>query len=217
MGFKINRVYTRSGDEGSTSLIDGARVPKSHPRCIVFGGFDEISCHLGLAKDSLDIDSKKDLSTKCQEKLQDIITVIELLQQELFDLGAEIACPEGFSYPGMWKVDADSVQRLEKYCDYFNKDLPELDSFILPGGSLSVGHLHLARSVTRRVERDIVFYLSKKELIVSSEVLKYCNRLSDLIFVLCRYVLSILNIEAPTWTKHTQTEHTQGRTYPILK
>lgn len=191
MGFRINRVYTRSGDKGETSLIDGSRVPKNHPRCVAFGGFDEISCHLGLAKDSL---GKKDSLILVRE-------VLEFLQQELFDLGAELATPNGYEYPGMWKVSMQSVAQLESLCDHFNVDIPELNSFILPGGSVAVGHIHLARAVTRRVERDLVAYLISEPQAITNETMQYCNRLSDLLFILCRYVLHVEGLPEPLWVK----------------
>ena len=199
MSFTINRVYTRSGDKGETSLIDGSRVSKAHPRCACFGGLDEISCHLGLAKDSLPKD----------DKLSILKQVIEYIQQELFDLGAELATPAGFSYPEMWKVKEENIINLEKLCDYFNQDLPELKSFILPGGDVSASHLHVARSVTRRVERDIVKFYQDDNSSISVYAIQYINRLSDLLFILSRYILSQLSKPVPLWVKDRE------RVFPI--
>ncbi len=191
MSFKINRVYTRSGDAGETSLIDGSRVLKCNSRCQIFGGLDEVSCHLGLAKDSL---TDRNL-------LIQVTDVVEFLQQELFDLGSEIAIPKGLSFEGMLIVGNANVEYLEKLCDFFNAGLPELESFILPGGDTAASHFHVARTVTRRVERELVSFLQTEPDLVSQDALKYFNRLSDLLFVLSRYVLHELNKSVPLWKK----------------
>ncbi len=188
MSFKINRVYTRSGDKGETSLVDGSRVPKDHPRCEAFGTLDELNSCLGISKSFLDPVSEKEL-----------FEVIEYLQQELFDLGSEIATPKDFSYPGMWRAEKRHTEHLEKLCDYYNKDLPELDSFILPGGSSLASSLHLARTVARRAERSMLSLLHSEKEAISQEALIYCNRISDLLFVLARYVLHIKGINPPLW------------------
>lgn len=190
MGFKINRVYTRSGDSGETSLVDGSRVKKNHPSCVIFGGLDEVNSHLGLAKEA----------SKNVGSLIDLYNVIEFLQQELFDLGSEVATPANFTYPEMWKASEASIIRLENLCDHYNKDLPELNSFILPGGNQIASHLHVARTVTRRVEREIVDAISNGHEI-SEFILIYINRLSDLLFVLSRYALDILKNDVPLWKK----------------
>jgi cob(I)alamin adenosyltransferase len=188
MSFKINRVYTRSGDKGETSLVDGSRVPKDDMRCAIYGTFDEVSSLLGLAKCEFGEDS-------------DVILykLIEYIQQELFDLGSEVATPSGFTYPSMWKVEKKHIEHLEKLCDFFNKGLPELDSFILPGGNRLCSYLHCARTVTRRAERLIVAYMRDQKYSLSNEVLMYANRLSDLLFVLSRYVLHSKGITPPLW------------------
>jgi cob(I)alamin adenosyltransferase len=188
MSFKINRVYTRSGDKGETSLVDGSRVPKDDTRCAIYGTFDEISSFLGLAK--CEIEEGSDTL---------LFQLIEYIQQELFDLGSEVATPSGFTYPSMWKVQKKHTDHLEKLCDFFNKDLPELDSFILPGGSKLCSYLHCARTITRRAERLIVTHIRIHNDSLSSEVLIYVNRLSDLLFVLSRYVLHSKGITPPLW------------------
>jgi cob(I)alamin adenosyltransferase len=188
VSFRINRVYTRSGDKGETSLVDGTRVLKNHLRCEIFGTLDEVNSCLGLAKSCLD-----------SEKEKQLFDVIEYIQQELFDLGAEMATPVGYSYPSMWKAGKVHIEHLEKLCDHFNKDLPELDSFILPGGNMLASHLHLARTVTRRAERSMVALLQSEKGSISDEALIYCNRLSDLLFVLSRYVLHTKGVSAPLW------------------
>lgn len=193
MGFKINRVYTRSGDRGETSLVDGSRVSKNHPRCETFGILDELNSVLGLSKSYLML-PKDNL----------LFDTIEFLQQELFDLGSEIATPSSYSYPGMWKANQSHIDHLEKLCDYFNEKLPELSSFILPGGSALASSLHIARTISRRAERSMVDLLNSDNDSISEEAFIYCNRLSDLLFILSRYVLNEEGISPPLWKKNEE-------------
>jgi len=183
MGFKINRVYTRSGDDGQTALVGGARVSKSDPRVAAYGDIDELNSALGRVKE--------DISPDCSE----LHELIEFLQQELFDLGSELATPPDGHYEGMWQVEDRHVSTLEKLCDKFGDGLPELDSFILPGGSPLAASLHLARTIARRAERNIV------DVEVSPVVIKYINRLSDLLFILARWSLQKEGKDAPLWVK----------------
>lgn len=196
MSITINRVYTRSGDNGDTSLVDGSRVPKDHLRCEAFGTIDELNANLGLAKESARIQGN-----------DRICSVIEYIQQELFDIGAELATPVGFSYPNMWNAEERHVKHLEELCDFFNKDLVPLTSFILPGGSILAASLHQARTVCRRAER-IVVRLGREEKL-NSLILIYINRLSDLLFVLCRFVLNEKGETAPLWIQE------KGRKSPL--
>lgn len=186
MSFSINRVYTRSGDKGETSLVDGSRVSKNSKICAAFGTIDELNSTLGICKEFVP-DTKKEL----------LIDLIEYLQQELFDLGSELATPTAYSYPEKWEVKEIHIEHLEKLCDFFNKDLPELKSFILPGGSKFVSFLHLARSICRRAERMIVEM--SKETSLNPLITAYINRLGDLLFILCRYGLVLENKETPLW------------------
>ncbi|HMO17414.1 MAG TPA: cob(I)yrinic acid a,c-diamide adenosyltransferase [Oligoflexia bacterium] len=215
--FRINRVYTRSGDDGETSLVDGSRVLKSSLRPSAFGTLDELNSCLGICKEELsDLEIKSDDSSFGMMSVREfsiIKGVIEYLQQELFDLGSELATPSEYNYEGMWRVSESHVRKLEFLCDYFNEGLPELNSFILPGGSKISSYLHLARTIARRAERIIVELNSSKTFdssfecklgsSVKSEVSPYCmqyiNRLSDLLFVLGRYVLTKQNLDAPLW------------------
>ncbi len=114
---------------------------------------------------------------------------IEFLQQELFDLGAELATPRQDRYPGMWVVQKSHVEVLEKLCDYFGEELPELSSFILPGGSKAAAALHQARVVARRAERAVLRLKERETQGVSPELVCYVNRLSDLFFILARWTL----------------------------
>lgn len=195
MTFRINRVYTRSGDSGDTGLVGGRRVSKTSLRVSAYGDIDETNSLIGLVKESL------------SKKTAELRPVIEYLQQELFDLGSELATAPEDVYEGMWQAGKPHVEYLEKLCDHFGEGLPELESFILPGGSETAALLHVARTVCRRAERTIVL-LSKGEKI-SAEVVQYVNRLSDLLFVLARWSLRAEGKNAPLWSRHAE------RTRPV--
>ncbi len=187
MSVIINRVYTRSGDKGETGLVSGKRVKKDDLRVSSFGEIDEANSFIGLLKEELG-DNQKEL-----------FSVLEYLQQELFDLGSELATPSGESYEGMWRVGSEEVKNLEKLCDVFAKDLSELESFILPGGSKVAGLCHIVRSVIRRAERSIVTLQSECPKDFNIHILEYVNRLSDLFFILARYSLKVEGKDAPLW------------------
>jgi cob(I)alamin adenosyltransferase len=195
LDFRINRVYTRTGDEGETGLVGGRRVAKTSVRVEAFGEIDELNSVLGCAKE---------LVGPSTAALRE---VIENLQQELFDLGSELATHPADSYPGMWHADALHVERLEKLCDCFGEGLPELRSFILPGGSPLAAELHLARTISRRAERAILRISQSENAAnpvsavpaVSDAVKQYINRVSDLLFMLARWSLKQEGREVPVW------------------
>ena len=168
---RLDRIYTRGGDAGETSLGDGTRVPKCHPRVQVSGGLDEANAAIGVALFYIED--------------AEVRTVLRLVQNDLFDVGADLCKPE---QPDAKKtplrVTERQVATLEREIDRFNEQLAPLTSFVLPGGSVASAHLHLARSVVRRAERDIVQLAAHEP--VNAEALKYVNRLSDLLFVLAR-------------------------------
>lgn len=171
---KINKIYTRSGDAGETGLVGGARVPKDSARVDAYGEVDELNALLGLARTL----AEKEQVTALREKLAQ-------LQNELFDLGAELATPADTTYPTQVLLQPSQSQRLERWIDELIENLPELRSFVLPGGSELNSVLHLARTVCRRVERHVIA-LGRNELV--REPLKiYLNRLSDLLFAMARY------------------------------
>jgi cob(I)alamin adenosyltransferase len=168
----LNRIYTRTGDDGTTGLGDGTRVPKTHPRIVAYGGIDEINSIIGVVLNA-------DLPDWIAERLRRI-------QNDLFDLGADLCVPEGGEAPQTppLRASADQTERLEHWIDEANERLQPLTSFILPGGTPAAAHLHQARTVCRRVEID-VWKLAEFETI-NTQVLMYLNRLSDLLFVLAR-------------------------------
>jgi cob(I)alamin adenosyltransferase len=180
MPVRITRVYTRTGDHGETALVGGRRVPKDSPRIETYGTIDELNAIIGLAR-VFNAERKK--SGKRHRWLDE---VLRRLQNELFDLGSELATPADVTYEGMFRVGAEQVTALERLMDECQKELTPLKSFILPGGGPVGGFLHQARTVCRRAERRVL-ELSRVEAI-GEWPLKYVNRLSDLLFVLSRWV-----------------------------
>jgi cob(I)alamin adenosyltransferase len=168
----LTRIYTKGGDKGETSLGDGARVPKNDARVAAFGTVDEANACVGLAR----------LHTT-----GDADAMLMRIQNDLFDLGADLCTPEtpDPKYPPLRIVEAQ-VERLEREIDAMNERLAPLNSFVLPGGSAASAHLHLARTVTRRAERDIVALAAKET--INPAAVRYINRLSDHLFVLSRHL-----------------------------
>ncbi len=177
---RITRVYTRTGDQGETALVGGRRVPKDSPRIEAYGTIDELNSIVGLAR-VFNEERLKDGEAHCF-----LDEIIRKIQDELLDLGSELATPPDFSYEGMYHVGEKEVKRIEELIDECQKDLGPLKSFVLPGGGRIGGYLHQCRTVCRRAEREI-FRLSRAEEI-GEWPLKYVNRLSDLFFVLSRWV-----------------------------
>jgi len=174
MAVHLTRIYTRGGDTGQTSLGDGRRVAKHSLRVEAYGTVDEANATIGLARLHADADADTD-------------AMLGRIQNDLFDLGADLCTPEdGRRAAGALRIVASQVERLEHEIDAMNAGLRPLDSFILPGGTQAAAYLHLARTVTRRAER-LVCALSETEQ-VNPEAVKYLNRLSDHLFVLGRRV-----------------------------
>ena len=169
---RLNRIYTRGGDAGETSLGDGVRVPKHALRVAAYGTVDEANAVVGIAR--LHTDAEAD-------------EMLGRIQNDLFDLGADLCTPAGGRRSsGALRIVKSQTERLESEIDAMNASLAPLDSFILPGGSPAAAHLHLARTVVRRAERLVSELAGAEE--VNSEALKYLNRLSDHLFVLGRWV-----------------------------
>ena len=164
MGHRLSKIYTRTGDQGSTGLGDGTRVEKDSVRVAAYGTVDELNSTIGLLLSNT-------LTDRMRRKLEEI-------QHDLFDLGGELCIP------GHTVIDAQQVTALETYLDELNEELPPLEDFILPGGGPGAATCHLARAVCRRAEREVVT-LARNES-VSSDSLAYLNRLSDLLFVMAR-------------------------------
>lgn len=166
---KLNKIYTRTGDGGETGLADGSRVPKHHLRVEAYGAVDEANSAIGAA-----ISMMKD---------KEAAASLLLVQNELFDLGADLASPSGNKRLGATEAQ---ISRMETDMDRMNAEIPPLDSFILPGGAPEAAMLHLARAITRRAERVSCLLATQEG--VNPLTIKYLNRLSDYLFVLCRWL-----------------------------
>ncbi|HEY7083361.1 MAG TPA: cob(I)yrinic acid a,c-diamide adenosyltransferase [Hyphomicrobiaceae bacterium] len=174
----LNKIYTRTGDAGMTALGTGERVLKHSPRIAAYGTVDETNAALGVARLEL------------RQAHPDVDAMLARIQNDLFDLGADLTMPERAENRARTplRVSDAQVQRLEDEIDAMNKELAPLRSFVLPGGSAAAAALHVARTVCRRAERGIVELAQLADEPVSSAALKYINRLSDLLFVASRYV-----------------------------
>jgi cob(I)alamin adenosyltransferase len=173
----LTRIYTRGGDAGQTSLVGGRRVDKHDLRVAAYGTVDEANAVIGLAR----------LHTAQLSGGGEADAMLGRIQNDLFDLGADLATPEEKDpkYPPL-RVTAAQVERLEREIDAMNAVLAPLNSFVLPGGSAAAAHLHLARTVVRRAERLVSALMAAEP--VNPEALKYANRLSDHLFVLSRHL-----------------------------
>jgi cob(I)alamin adenosyltransferase len=178
---RLTRIYTRGGDRGETSLGDGTRVSKLDCRIGAFGTVDELNSTLGVV-----------LAGDVPEPLR---APLERVQNELFDVGADLSVPWGVT--DRLRVEESMIERLEADCDAFNADLPELRSFVLPGGTEAAARLHVARTICRRAEREVL--LGAQEVELNPLVLRYLNRLSDLLFILARSANAAVGRDEPLW------------------
>jgi cob(I)alamin adenosyltransferase len=174
MAVHLTRIYTRTGDDGTTGLSDFSRVPKTDARLVAYADCDEANAVIGAA-------------IALGNPGQEIMTVLQQIQNDLFDAGADLSTPvvEHPKHPPL-RVTERYVERLEKWCDEYNADLPALNSFVLPGGSPLSALLHVARTVVRRAERSAWTAVEAHPASVSALPAKYLNRLSDLLFILAR-------------------------------
>lgn len=202
---RITKVYTRVGDKGETSLVGGKRVPKDSPRIDAYGTIDELNSIVGLAR----VFNEENLDASEAEAHQFLDRVLCQIQDELFDLGSELATlPESFQ-EGMYRVSEKEIERIEKLIDQCQKDLEPLKSFILPGGGRVGAYLHQCRTVCRRAEREIL-RLSRAEEI-NHDVIKYMNRLSDLFFVLSRWISKQTGEQEYLWQRGLQQRPKKGK------
>jgi cob(I)alamin adenosyltransferase len=177
---RLTRIYTRGGDRGETSLGDGSRASKLDCRIGAFGTVDELNAEIGVVLAG-------DLG-------EDARRVLGRVQNELFDVGSDLSVPYGVG-DGRLRVIQGQIDALEQACDAFNAELPELTSFVLPGGTEAAARLHVARTVCRRAERDTL--VASQEVEINPLVLVYLNRLSDLLFILARAANT--GREEPLW------------------
>ncbi len=178
---RLTRIYTRGGDAGETSLGDGSRVSKLDCRIGAFGTVDELNAAIGVA-----------LAGELPAGMREPLTRI---QNELFDVGADLSVPWGVT--DRLRVEQTMIDELERLCDTFNAELPELRSFVLPGGTEAAARLHVARTICRRAERDAL--LGAQEVELNPLVLVYLNRLSDLLFILARTANARASVDEPLW------------------
>lgn len=186
---KLNKIYTKTGDDGTTGLVGGARVPKNEPRVEAYGTVDEANSQIGVAIIAATGASGGGVSPARNPRVAARIgEVLASIQNDLFDVGADLATPiMKDEKPGAaLRVTADQVSRLEGWIDEFNERLEPLNSFVLPGGTALAGALHVARTVVRRAERAAVALRAADEAATSPEAVRYLNRLSDLLFVVAR-------------------------------
>lgn len=202
MPISITRVYTRTGDKGDTALVGGQRVPKDSPRIVAYGTIDELNAVVGIAR------------TFNEERLPEgehhrwLDEVLRKIQNELFDLGSELATPPEAEYEGMVRAGQEQVTALEQLMDHCQRELEPLRSFTLPGGGRINAFLHQARVVCRRAEREVLA-LSRREP-VNAWVLTYVNRLSDTFFVLGRWAVKRMGEKEYLWERGLQS-HTRPR------
>ena len=178
---RITKVHTGGGDGGETSLVDGSRVGKEHPRVAIYGTIDEANSAIGIVRAEM---NRTDVIGIPNKRLIEADQMLGIIQQELFDVGAECACPPGGVPEQMTIIGKDAGERLVNEMDYMLENLEPLSSFVLPTGNPIVAHLHMARTIVRRAERDACTLREE----VRHEVISYLNRLSDHCFVLSRWL-----------------------------
>jgi cob(I)alamin adenosyltransferase len=193
VAIRITRVYTRRGDQGDTDLVGGARVGKDAPRIDAYGSVDEVNASIGAVR------AVAAATPRRPRVLRDLDDVLRRIQSELFDVGAELATPRDAWIEGMFAIGDDQVRALERDIDRCQRDLTPLRSFVLPGGGPVSALLHVARTVCRRAERDVLRLMRVET--VADGPLRYLNRLSDLLFVLARWVGHHLGEREHLWER----------------
>jgi cob(I)alamin adenosyltransferase len=187
------KLYTTTGDDGTTGLFGGDRVAKTHPRIEAYGTVDEINACVGLAAAAISGVSASEARVHSMGRLEQMLTDV---QSGLFDVGADLATPAGSKHEDkVRRIDAEDVSILERWIDEFADATPPIAVFVLPGGSELAARLHVARTVSRRAERAVV------ALGGSEEIVKWLNRLSDLFFAAARYANHSAGLPDVPWTK----------------
>ncbi len=181
---RITKVYTRTGDDGTTGLGTGARVPKTHARVVAYGTVDELNAQIGVVRAS--------------HPAAGLVAPLRTIQNELFHAGAELCMPvaDGDQPKGP-RIEPRHVQALETLMDRLSAELEPLANFVLPGGHLAAAHLHVARTICRRAERDVLRLRATET--VASPLIEYLNRLSDALFVMGRYQNKVAGVDEPLW------------------
>ena len=173
----LNKIYTKTGDDGTTALGNGERIAKSSKRVSAYGSVDELNSFIGLARSFIESD-----------KLKELDKILATIQNDLFDLGADLCIPDKDKNADSLKIVKSYVKNLEKEIDKLNSQLEPLRSFILPGGTKVSAYVHIARTIARRCEREMIELRQIELAEISKEAVQYINRLSDFLFVAARYV-----------------------------
>jgi cob(I)alamin adenosyltransferase len=187
---RLNRIYTKAGDKGQTRLVGGQKVGKDSLRLECYGTVDELMSCLGLARTALE-------QPGAPAGAAELSLVLRRVQNELFNLGSDLATLPADRHPQQPVIEARHVEALEHAIDGWNETLPELRSFVLPGGGWVASYLHLARTVCRRAERIAVRLAASES--VSEQVIPYLNRLSDALFVMSRHASRLYGEAEPLW------------------
>ena len=191
---RITRVYTKAGDRGKTQLVGGRSVRKDHPRIEAYGTVDELNACVGVARAS--VQAHKDALVRLDDMLAEV-------QQDLFNVGTDLATRPADRWEGMYRVGASEAERLESWCDELNNELGPLKEFILPGGGAAGSNLHLCRVVARRAERRVVTLAASEES-EADQCVVYLNRLSDFFFVASRWAVKHLGRDEVVWKNPNQ-------------
>lgn len=182
----LNRIYTKTGDQGETGLVGGQRVSKDAQRIEVFGTVDELNSFVGLVRISA-----------ADHKLVELELIFERIQHELFNLGSVLATMPQDLHPNQPRITKETIDQLEREIDLYNGSLSPLRSFVLPGGTRICAELHVCRTICRRAERSLVTLSHNEE--IPLEAMLYLNRLSDAMFVWSRWVNQALSVEEALW------------------
>jgi cob(I)alamin adenosyltransferase len=199
MAIRLTRIYTRTGDKGQTALVGGKRVPKESGRLEAYGTIDELNAIVGIVRTYL-----PNYRAGLGSDYDSYAETLRRIQNELFDVGSELATPPDFTYPQMHKMGAGEVKKLEAEMDAMEKELEPLKSFTLPGGGVLNAFLHQARTVCRRAER--VCWLLKRKEDINDNLIVYVNRLSDHLFVQSRWVAKRLGEPEFLWDRALRIE-----------
>ena len=194
MAIRLTRIYTRTGDKGTTALVGGKRVPKESGRLEAYGTVDELNSIIGIVRTYL-----TDYKDRLGDDYDWYSEMLRRIQNELFDVGSELATPPDGEYEGMHKMGAGEVKQLEEEMDRMEKALEPLNSFTLPGGGVLNAFLHQARTVCRRAER--VLWAVKREEEIADQDIIYINRLSDHLFVQSRWIAKRLGEPEYLWDR----------------
>jgi len=194
MAIRLSRIYTRTGDKGQTALVGGKRVPKESARLEAYGTIDELNSIIGIVRTYL-----PQFRDRFGADFEPYSESLRRIQNELFDVGSELATPPDGEYPQMHKMGAGEIRKLEEEMDAMEQELEPLKSFTLPGGGVLNAFLHQARTVCRRAER--VMWAVKREEEIADQDIIYINRLSDHLFVQSRWIAKRLNEPEFLWDR----------------